>query len=61
MLSAFLTGIGRSLRIAMMLGYPIALRTMDTVRIEPVLEPFEARRIVWKLPIELHNGERAFG
>ena len=45
----------------MMLGDLLAFRTEDAVWIEPVLQPFEARCIVWKFAVEFHHRERAIG
>ena len=39
----------------------LTLRTEDAIGIEPVLEPFEARCIVWKFAVEFHHRERAIG
>jgi hypothetical protein len=44
-----------------MLRDPLTFRAEDAVWIEPVLEPFEARRIVWKFTVEFHHRECAIG
>lgn len=59
MVSAELARVRRPVRNAMMLCNLVALRAVNAVWIEPVFEPFQTRRIVWKLPIELHHRERA--
>ena len=56
---AILTGIGRTLGNAVMSRNALAFWTEDAVRVKPVFQPFQARRIIWELALKFHHRERA--
>jgi hypothetical protein len=60
-MAAILAGVDRALGDAVMLRNLLALWTKDTVRIELVLQPFQARCVIGELAVKFHLRKRALG
>jgi len=60
MVPAILTSIRWPIRLAMMLGYSLAFWTVNAIWVELLNQRFEASRIVWILPLKLHERVQAF-